>query len=332
MVIAALDDPSRALIDTLRLRQAPGVAPLDAALAYLEERSALIVLDNCEHVLEAAADLALRIARGCPGVHVLATSREPLALPGESIIPIRGLPLDSAVALFTRRAAEVGAVVQNEELAAEICTGLDGLPLALELAAAALVDHSAQEVATSVSSGRLEVTSRRGEPRHRSLDAVIAWGVDLLTSADADGLRSLSVFAGPFESAAADSVGAEAPGRGARAGTATPRPITSGARGGRGRTRALSHARHGARVCSSFRRRQRLGRRGATTCRVSLRDAPRRCDRSSDRGLALLDAADASQPGRHPSVDRRGVRRRRRYRHTHGGRFVLAVVPERQSG
>ena len=210
VVIAALDDPTRALVDALRLRQAPGVAPLDAALAYLEERSALIVLDNCEHVLEAAADLALRITRGCPGVDVLATSREPLALPGESIIPIRGLPVDSAVALFTRRAAEVCAVVQNEEVAAEICAGLDGLPLALELAAAALVDQSAQEVATSVSSGRLEVTSRRGEPRHRSLDAVIAWGVDLLTSADADGLRSLSVFAGPFESAAADSVGAGA--------------------------------------------------------------------------------------------------------------------------
>jgi hypothetical protein len=101
VVIAALDDPTRALVDALRLRQAPGVAPLDTALAYLEERSALVVLDNCEHVLEAAADLALRITRGCPGVDVLTTSREPLALPGESIIPIRGLPLDSAVALFT---------------------------------------------------------------------------------------------------------------------------------------------------------------------------------------------------------------------------------------
>ncbi|GII59389.1 SARP family transcriptional regulator [Planotetraspora thailandica] len=188
--------------------------PMEHLVGSLAGRALLLVLDNCEHVIEAAAALADRLVRDCPGVTVLATSREPLGVPGETLAPIPplGLPPEGAAAadalnhpavrLLADRAAAArpGFVLDdgNVHAAVTICRRLDGMPLAIELAAARLRALSPDQLAARLGDRFRLLTggSRTALPRHRTLRAVVEWSWDLLTSSEAALARRLAVFAG----------------------------------------------------------------------------------------------------------------------------------------
>ncbi|MEW9530232.1 BTAD domain-containing putative transcriptional regulator [Microbispora sp. NPDC049125] len=180
----------------------------------LAARGMLLVLDNCEHVVEAAAVLADRVLAECPGVRILATSREPLGITGETLWPVRPLGLEHAVRLFADRAAAArpGYRAEEERAAVErVCRELDGMPLAIELAAARLRSLSAAQIADRLGDRFRLLTggSRTAMPRHRTLRAVVEWSWDLLGQEERDLAARLAVFAGGATLEAAEAVGGE---------------------------------------------------------------------------------------------------------------------------
>ncbi|MEN3608435.1 BTAD domain-containing putative transcriptional regulator [Plantactinospora sp. ZYX-F-223] len=218
--VTAGADVASAVLAALHLRDAAlrgQGGPRDAAdrlVTALAERSLLLVLDNCEHLVADAARLAARLLGACPKVRVLATSREPLGLTGEALCPVSGLtlppaettaeaaPAYAAVRLFVERAADVspGFAVGPDNLPAvlRICRTLDGLPLAIELAAARLRALPVSEVAARLDDRFRLLTrgSRIAQPRHQTLRAVVRWSWDLLDEAEQRLARRLTVFAG----------------------------------------------------------------------------------------------------------------------------------------
>ncbi|MGW0060198.1 AfsR/SARP family transcriptional regulator [Streptosporangium sandarakinum] len=187
--------------------------PVARMVAALAERRTLLVLDNCEHVVEAAAALAAGLLGGCPGLRVLATSREPLGITGETLCPVPPLALPPpetpaaealgfpAVRLFAERAAAVrpGYAVESEaDAVLRVCRTLDGLPLAIELAAARLRSLTAAEVAARLDDRfrLLSRGSRTAQPRHRTLRAAVEWSWDLLGEDERTMAGRLTVFAG----------------------------------------------------------------------------------------------------------------------------------------
>lgn len=216
--LAALEDGAavgHAIAASLRLQEKLGLGIEGTVIEFLRGRQLLLVIDNCEHVLDACAQLVGRITRECPQVCVLATSREPLALPGEQVIPVDPLPGWAAAELFAERAKAsrpdfdldkepVGAV-------AEICRRVDGLPLAIELAAARMRVMSSLEMARRLDRLRLlSGGARSAHPRQQSLAATIDWSYRLLDEDEQSLFTRLSVFAGGFDLAAAHGVcGAE---------------------------------------------------------------------------------------------------------------------------
>ncbi|RAO40695.1 Transcriptional regulatory protein EmbR [Micromonospora noduli] len=224
-------DVPQAVLSALGLRDAGLRAPAesgwqttDRLVEALAERQLLLVLDNCEHVLVDAARLAARLLSACPALRVLATSREPLGLAGEALCPLSGLtvpPLGAsvldadeyaAVGLFAQRAADVApdftVTPANVEMVLRICRSLDGLPLAIELAAARLRALSVAEVAARLDDRfRLLSTGNRAvSPRHRTLRAVVEWSWDLLDNAEREVARRLTVFAGGATLEAAERI------------------------------------------------------------------------------------------------------------------------------
>ncbi|GIH99603.1 SARP family transcriptional regulator [Planobispora takensis] len=235
--LAPVAEPSQvpqAVFSALELRDGspvppPGALPLQDArdlvsrlVAALKGKRLLIIMDNCEHLVEAAAALADRLLAGCPGVRVLATGREPLAITGELTWPVPPLELPPdgqedgaldypAVRLFAERAAavrpgylpgaEAGAVVR-------ICRELDGMPLAIELAAARLRSLSAGQIADRLDDRFRLLTggSRTALPRHQTLRAVVEWSWDLLDGQERALARRLSVFTGGVTLEAAERV------------------------------------------------------------------------------------------------------------------------------
>ncbi|MBG6069203.1 BTAD domain-containing putative transcriptional regulator [Micromonospora ureilytica] len=214
-------DVPQAVLSALGLRDAglrapaePGRQTIDRLVEALAERRLLLVLDNCEHVLVDAARLAARLLSACPALRVLATSREPLGLAGEALCPLSGLTLPplgasaldaddyAAVGLFAQRAVDVApdftVTPANVEMVLRICRSLDGLPLAIELAAARLRALSVAEVAARLDDRfrLLSTGSRAVSPRHRTLRAVVGWSWDLLDDAEREVARRLTVFAG----------------------------------------------------------------------------------------------------------------------------------------
>jgi predicted ATPase len=203
----------------LGVRQSGEVAVLEALGYRLRSAELLLVLDNCEHLVDACAGLAVALLGGAPGLRVLATSREVLGVPGEAVYVVPPLPVPpqssdaealaraAAVRLFEARgraAAGPGAVVPVET-AAGICRELDGLPLAIELAAARMSVLSVEEIAARLAD-RFRLLARRrpvGEARHQTLKAAIGWSHDLLSEDERRVFRGLSVFAGGFTLAAA---------------------------------------------------------------------------------------------------------------------------------
>ncbi|MDQ0777695.1 putative ATPase/DNA-binding SARP family transcriptional activator/tetratricopeptide (TPR) repeat protein [Streptomyces aurantiacus] len=185
--------------------------PLVRLTEHCAKRRMLIVLDNCEHVVDAAARLVEQLLERCPGLTVLATSREPLGVPGELLRPVEPLPEPYALRLLADRgaAARPGFRVEDDpEAAAEICRRLDGLPLAIELAAARLRMLTPRQIADRLDNRFRLLTSgsRTVLPRQQTLRAVVDWSWDLLDEDERDVLRRLSVFAGGCDLAAAEAV------------------------------------------------------------------------------------------------------------------------------
>ncbi|MGY0056532.1 AfsR/SARP family transcriptional regulator [Streptomyces sp. LZ34] len=185
------------------LRAAEGAAPgpLAELVEHCGRRRMLLVLDNCEHVVGAAAELAQTLLTGCPDVTVLATSREPLGVPGEWVRPVEPLPPEVALRLFAERGAAVrpGFRVEDDRSACvEICRRLDGLPLAVELAAARLRALTPRQIADRLDSRFRLLTGghRTALPRQRTLRAVVDWSWDLLDDGERTVLRRLAVFSG----------------------------------------------------------------------------------------------------------------------------------------
>ncbi|SDD50137.1 Predicted ATPase [Geodermatophilus telluris] len=191
--------------------------PVGAVATALQERPLLLVLDNCEHVVEAAAALCADLLPRCPDLQVLATSREPLGLPGEAVLPCgpmpAGAPGSDAEQLFLDRARLVAphlADPSEEDLrrVRELVVALDGLPLAVELAAACLTTLPLAEVAGRVDD-RFTLLSggwRTAVPHQRTLAATVQWSVDLLTPAELAVFRAVSVLPGSFGPDAVEAV------------------------------------------------------------------------------------------------------------------------------
>ena len=165
----------------------------------------MLILDNCEHVVDAAAALAERLLDAAPGLRILCTSQVALELDGEAVLELAPLALDAAVELFTRRAARGRATPATVH---ELCRSLDGLPLAIELAAARTRTLSVEEIARRLDDrfGVLSDPASRKPERRRALRATIGWSYELLFPDDQRGLWALATFAGGAPLAAAESV------------------------------------------------------------------------------------------------------------------------------
>ena len=225
--LAPVGDPDLVAVtvaDVLGVRLEPGRPVLGPLVEAVGQRSLLVLLDNCEHVIGACAKLADTLLRGCPNLALLATSREPLGIGGERVyrVPSLAIPADGddagtiwaseAVRLLADRAAAQGMPLGRDEPAAEvagrICRRLDGIPLAVELAAARLRVMPAAELEARLDERFALLTggSRAGLPRQQTLRAMVDWSWELLTDAERAVLARLSVFAGGFGLAAAEAV------------------------------------------------------------------------------------------------------------------------------
>ncbi len=228
--LAPLADPELLpvyVIDALGLEHGAR-PPLATLLESLRDREMLLVLDNCEHLVQACAVLADRLLRDCPGLRILATSREALGIEGERAWLVAGLVLPEsdrlspavlgdvpAVRLFVERAESAVAAFRlttaNAAAIAQICRRLDGLPLAIELAAARIRTLTPNELAGRLDDAFRVLTAgpRTAVPRHRTLREAIQWSYNLLNDRERALLQRLSIFAGDFTLHAAESVGAD---------------------------------------------------------------------------------------------------------------------------
>ena len=196
-------------------------SPLQAAVEYLREATALLILDSCEHVLDAARRVAEVLLRGCPSVAILATSRSPLDLAGELVWPVPPLSMhkrsaagaSDAARLFADRASYVQSRFElSEDVAGAVETivrRVDGIPLAIELAAARARVLSAAEIADGLDDHlRLLRGGHQSDPRHQTIRASLDWSHELLTGSERQLFARLSVFSGGFDLEAATAVGA----------------------------------------------------------------------------------------------------------------------------
>lgn len=232
---AALTDEAlvpQALASILGVHEQPGRPLVESLASYLRSRETLLLFDNCEHLLDACAGLGAALLVSCPGVRLLATSLEPLAVPGEGvwIVPPLSLPSpqpwrgpasapealaayrrSEAVELFVVRARAAAPdfelTIENGPWVAEICRRLDGIPLAIELAAARTRAYSVRQIADHLDDRFQLLTSRtRTVPqRHQTLEATLDWSYDLLSAKEQIFLRRLAVFVGGWT---LDSAGA----------------------------------------------------------------------------------------------------------------------------
>ncbi len=219
--LADVRDPalvSNAAMAALDLRDQAFTEPLVLLLSYLKDKELLLLMDNCEHLLGSAAQVVADVIKAAPDVRVLVTSREPLAIAGEHVVPVPPLELPSgsaaeslarlgqneAVRLFTERAAAASGTFElsgtNQIAVAEVCRRLDGLPLAIELAAVRSRVLTVEQIRDRLNDrfGLLTGGSRAALPRHQTLRTTIDWSYELLAAAERALLRRLCAFAGRF--------------------------------------------------------------------------------------------------------------------------------------
>ena len=289
------------------------------------------MLDNCEHVLGAVVPLVQRLSRHCVRLTVLATGRAPLGLPGELVhvlaplgVPARGAGGDevrsaAAVQLFADRAAEARPGFQLDErnlaAAAKICRKLDGLPLAIELAAARMRSIGAEALADRLDQRFALLAGQRAnvDPRHQSLHRLVEWSYELLDPADREAFAHLAAFAGSFDLEAAEVVCRPTPDGFERAGTCrdrSGRPVHGA--GGRSRRASVPAAGDVARVRPGA----PAGDRVAGAGRGALpRVVPRRRragrHRARHRGRGAMGVEDRPRPRQLPRRPRRCCGRRR---------------------
>ncbi len=220
---------AREVATALRVREQYGTMVAEALPEHIGDRNLLLVLDNCEHLLDACARLVEGLLRDCPGLRVLATAHEPLRVPGERVWRIAPLTLPGkrngvvtfeavaeaeAIRLFRARAGLVqphfALTPLNADAVARICQRLDGIPLAIELAAARTEMMSVDDILVRLEDRFRLLTggSRTALPRHQTLRAALDWGHHLLNDDQRRLFRRLSVFSGAFELAAAEAIGA----------------------------------------------------------------------------------------------------------------------------
>ena len=227
--IGADGDVAQSTLAALGLRDAllggaPNAEPMDRLIAAIRERETLLILDNCEHVIESAAPFAHRVLGECRRLRILATSREPLGITGEALWLVEPLALPSedaspgeiesspAVRLLRDRAGAVRKDLTTDAhtstIMARVCRALDGIPLAIELAAARLRTMSLDQLAHRLDDRFRLLTSgsRTALPHHRTLRAVVDWSWELLTDAERMVLRRLAVFSGGASLEAAERV------------------------------------------------------------------------------------------------------------------------------
>lgn len=227
--LEAVDLVAQAVAKSLRVAEAPGLSLQNGIAAHLADQQLLLVLDNCEHLIAACAALAESLLSECPELTILATSREALGVPGERAWPLPALSLpqpdrpaesssileSEAVSLFVERTSEVlpGYMPTDAEapIIVQICRQLDGIPLALELAAARMNLLSSAEIAARLDRRFHLLTGghRLALPHHQTLLAAIEWSYDLLSKAEQILFRRLSVFADSFTLEAAEAVCAD---------------------------------------------------------------------------------------------------------------------------
>jgi predicted ATPase/class 3 adenylate cyclase len=216
--LAPLSDPSLASArvgEVFGMREQIGTVMNETWIAALDRKNALLVLDNCEHMLDAVAAVAHRIVERCPTISIVATSREPLRLLGERVVRLAPLREEPAVQLFLERAANAdrsGAVLRHDESSQKslvsICARLDGIPLAIELAAARVNVLGLKNLADRLDD-RFRLLSggpRTALPRQQTLRALLDWSYDLLSEPEQRVLRRLAVFSGGWTLDAAQVV------------------------------------------------------------------------------------------------------------------------------
>ena len=229
--LAPLADPQRvaqAVASVVGVREDAGRPVIEALARFVKDRRLLLILDNCEHLVQACAELAIRLLQSGPNLKILASSRELLRVAGEITYPVpalatpdpqQAIPLESltqyaAVHLFIDRATAAQPAFRvtekNAAAVADICHRLDGIPLALELAAACVRTLSVERIAQRLSDRFHLLTGgdRTALPRQQTLRALIDWSYDLLSEPERALLRRLAVFAGGFTLEAAETVGA----------------------------------------------------------------------------------------------------------------------------
>jgi predicted ATPase/class 3 adenylate cyclase len=225
--LGPLNDPGQvpdAVATALGVQQRPGQSITESLVLWLRSKEMLVVLDNCEHLLDAAAQLVAAIVGSCPAVTVLATGREGLGVRGERMMMVRSLPLPDAdatieeiltadaVTLFAERADQAGGRLSLDDETAvtvgQLCRRLDGIPLAIELAAARTRMMSPQEIAARLDERFRLLTggSRTAVERHQTLRRAVEWSYDLLGERERAVLDCLGVFAGGFTLEAAEAV------------------------------------------------------------------------------------------------------------------------------
>ncbi|HEX3591066.1 MAG TPA: BTAD domain-containing putative transcriptional regulator [Pseudonocardiaceae bacterium] len=195
--LSNVDVIADSLLHSLGLREAGD--PVVRLVTALRDEDVLLLLDNCEHVVAGVASLVRVLLAECPRVRVLATSREALGLTGEVLVPVASLA-DDAATLFLERAATVrSGFAADRDTVAAVCASLDGLPLAIELAAARVRQFSVDEIAARLGEGRFTLLSRgdrTAAERHRTLRAVVAWSWELLSPDEQQLAARCSVFSG----------------------------------------------------------------------------------------------------------------------------------------
>ncbi|MET7336525.1 LuxR C-terminal-related transcriptional regulator [Nonomuraea sp. NPDC005650] len=222
--LAELDNPAllpQAVVAALKIQSHAARPPVQVVIEHLRERRALVVLDNCEHVLDESCLLAQALLRSAPEVRILATSRQPLGVVGEQAFPVPTLPLPSgdpqnamsdAVRLFAERATAVlpafTVTDENQDAIEQICRRLDGLPLGIELAVVRLRVLSVHQLLDRLDDlfGLLTAGSRATASRHRTLRALIDWSHGLCTEHERLLWASLSVFTGSLDLEAAEEI------------------------------------------------------------------------------------------------------------------------------